>query len=135
MAILSFPTGMITSLRKRCELTSIESINYKNCDKSFLLGLDKSAYWLFIIGLFPGDQTLELEAHYKVIGILYIGLFLERAAISWLKNRWGCDYFYFQKFIEIEYRNKALNEKWKNSHIKYRPDHYAYHNFYKSYNW
>ena len=97
MAILSFPTGMITSLKTRCA----ESFNY-DCDKDYLQRLDKAAYWLFIIGLFPGEQPKELEAHYAVIAILYIGLFLERAAISWLKNRWGLDYYWFQKFIELE---------------------------------
>ena len=63
--------------------------------------------------------------------MLFIGLFLEKAAINWLKNRWGCTYFNYAKFVELETRSKAIKEKWEITPIPYHPEHYKYHNFYK----
>ena len=48
-----------------------------------------------------------------------------------MKNRWGCDYYQFQKFVEIENRYKSINENWDNLPVPYKPEHYEYHNFYK----
>jgi len=93
---MSFPTGLISLLKKKCTDNTDESFHYKNCDENFINRLDKAAYWLFIIGIYPGHNNVTVRTEYNAsIGILYIGLFLEKAAISWLKNRWGCDYFYF----------------------------------------
>ena len=73
----------------------METLDYSQCEESYITKLDKYAYWLFIVGIYQGDKVKALADHNHVIGLLFVGLFLERSAINWLRNRWGCDYFYF----------------------------------------
>jgi len=49
---MSFPTGIISLLRMRC-------LHDKTCQPEYLDKLDKSAYWLFIIGIYQGQNAEE----------------------------------------------------------------------------
>jgi hypothetical protein len=39
------------------------------------------------------------------------GLFIEKQAINWLTNRWGCTYNKLQKFIELDLRHEAIESQ------------------------
>lgn len=93
--------------------------------------LDKATYWLYFAGIYTGNDAKEQGYYHKSIGILFAGLFLEKAAINWLNNRWGCTYSIFQKFVELEVRNSSIKENWGVLPVPYKPEHYRYHNFYK----
>jgi hypothetical protein len=48
------------------------------------------SFWLFVSGLYK-DGRPENQVYYNVtFSSLIIGLILERLAITWLKNRFGC---------------------------------------------
>jgi len=93
--------------------------------------IDTMQYWFYICGIFTGNDTKEILSYGSAIGLLFLGLFIEKAAINWLKNRWGCSYSNYQKFCELEIRFKAIKEKWELTPIPYKPEHYKFHNFYK----
>lgn len=37
-----------------------------------------------------------------MVGMLLFGLAIERVAINWLENRFGCTHFKLQKFTELD---------------------------------
>jgi hypothetical protein len=53
--------------------------------------------------------------------MLALGLVMERQAINWLTNRKGCTYNRLQKFIELDLRMKAIEEKWPICPPRYDP--------------
>jgi len=50
------------------------------------------------------------------------GLVLEKQAINWLTNRMGCTYFKLQKYIELDLRKKAIDEKWPGKYDPANPN-------------
>ena len=99
----------------------------------FWHGLNKVDYWLYFLGLFTGNNDKEVSSYYRSIGILILALFCDKSSINWLKNRWGCTYFNFQKFVELDTRKTAIVKKWDVLPIPYKPEHYRHNNFYKPY--
>jgi hypothetical protein len=59
------------------------------------------------------------------IAMAYI---IERQAINWLLNRWGCNYNVFQKIIEMENRVKLIENNLEAP--PYDPNRYKNHYFY-----
>lgn len=64
-----------------------------------------------------------------MIGLLLVGLAIERVAINWLKNRFGCTHFKLQKFTELDVRREALRYDWDIVNPKYNPENYRKHYF------
>jgi hypothetical protein len=58
-----------------------------------------------------------------------VSLFVERQAINWLTDRWGCTFNKLQKFIELDTRRTAIVDQW-DVIPKYQPDRYRDHYFY-----
>jgi len=66
----------------------------------------------------------------KTVLMVMIGLIYERQCINWLKNRFGCTHFKFQKFIELDIRRNCLRYNWPNpEYCKYNIDNYKKHYF------
>jgi hypothetical protein len=56
------------------------------------------------------EEYASRSTYWITICSLLIGLILERQAISWLKNRFGCNHYKLQKFIELDMRREALRK-------------------------
>jgi len=78
---------------------------------------------LFYLGLYREKTNLT------VTGLLLTGLIIERVAINWLKNRFGCTYFKLQKFVELDQRREALRYRWDIVNPKYSVNNYKKHYF------
>jgi len=102
-------------------------------NKSWIDAIDGVNYWCFVTGIFKDPVPGVALYFYGTFGFMYIGLYLEKAAIDWLTNRWGCTYNKLQKLVELEERYKLLEEHQIPHAIPYCPqryrDHYFYHNF------
>lgn len=95
--------------------------------------LDWLNYWTFITGLYK-DHRKSIEADwYITYGLMFLGLYIEKTAINWLTNRWGCTYNKLQKLLELDVRYKMLEEDKLEVPAPYGPhryrEHYFYHNF------
>jgi len=69
----------------------------------------------YIFGFYkdPEGEDSNNDYFYISMAILFFGLVIEKIAINWLTDRLGCDYFRFQKFIELEQRyNSIVNNTW-----------------------
>lgn len=75
---------------------------------------------LFYLGIYSNDARSDL----LVVGMLLIGLGVERVAINWLKNRFGCTHFKLQKFVELDVRHDALHYDWDIINPPYDVDRY-----------
>lgn len=64
-----------------------------------------------------------------VIGLLLLGLTVERIAINWLDNRFGCTHFKLQKFAELDERRRAIRYDWDVPNPKYDVEQYRSHYF------
>jgi hypothetical protein len=54
---------------------------------------------------------------------------IERVAINWLKNRFGCTHFKLQKFAELDQRREALRYDWDCVNPAYDIERYRQHYF------
>ena len=91
--------------------------------------VDKWTFWYFFSGVFKDHGTEVQNYFYFTIGLLYIGLTIEKLAINWLTNRWGCTYNKLQKFVELEMRKSCIKDKWERLPA-YDIDAYGRHYFY-----
>jgi hypothetical protein len=64
-----------------------------------------------------------------MIGMLLLGLAIERVAINWLENRFGCTHFKLQKFTELDQRREAIRYDWDIVNPKYDVERYRHHYF------
>lgn len=78
---------------------------------------------MFYLGLYKEKTTQYLT------GLILLGLIIERFAINWQKNRFGCNYFKLQKFIELDQRREALRYRWGKVNPVYNVDEYKKHYF------
>jgi hypothetical protein len=62
---------------------------------------DDASFWLYVGGFYK-DYRIGGKNFYLTMVSLVIGLIIERQAINWLKDRFGCTYFKLQKFIELD---------------------------------
>jgi hypothetical protein len=62
-----------------------------------------------------------------------MGLIIERQAINWLSNRYGCNYNRLQKCIELDLRRQSIGSEsspvWPVSPPEYNIDNYKFHYF------
>ena len=117
---ISFPTAIILSLRKQLE---------DNGKSDAMEKLDNVSFWLFIGGIYK-DGRAEFQYFYDLTyGSLILGLILERLAITWLKDRFGCTHNKLQKFIELDMRREALRRNWEICPPPYGVERYRQHYF------
>ena len=50
----------------------------------FLNMSDRVLYWIYWAGIYTGDNSKEQGKYAATIGLLFFGLFIEKAAINWL---------------------------------------------------
>lgn len=93
-ALLQYPTPIIQKI-KQMELS----------DKNAKI-LDLFTLGLFYMGIYSETSNLN------TVGLLLLGLTVERIAINWLKNRFGCNYFKLQKFVELDQRRDAATDRY-----------------------
>ena len=130
---VGFPTTLLWNLRQQYKYDFAEDpIKYAD-NKGWIDSIDAVNYWCFVIGIFK-DPVLDVSLYfYGTFGFMYIGLYLEKSAIDWLTNRWGCTYNKLQKLIELEERYKLIEEHGITQAVPYCPqryrEHYFYHNF------
>jgi hypothetical protein len=110
-ALLQYPTPIIQKIKKL-------ELNDGQAKK-----LDQVALALFYMGLYQEKSNLEL------VGLLLLGLAIERVAINWLKNRFGCTHFKLQKFTELDQRREALRYDWDIVNPPYDVERYRQHYF------
>jgi len=87
-------------------------------DKKEAKALDLFTLGLFYLGIYSEHDNLNL------VGIILLGLTIERIAINWLKNRFGCNHFKLQKFAELDMRVKAIRQFWDISNPPYDMNRY-----------
>ena len=78
---------------------------------------------LFYLGIYMEKSNLLM------IGMLLLGLAIERVAINWLENRFGCTHFKLQKFTELDQRREAIRYDWDIVNPKYDVERYRHHYF------
>lgn len=72
-------------------LAADRSDAYK-ANESWIERLDNTTYWVFMAGIWK-DHRDGIDLYYfYTMGFLFLGLMLEKQAINWLTNRWGCTY-------------------------------------------
>lgn len=101
----------------------MKSIKALKDDKESKDYIDRVSLFLFYLGLYREKTNLTIT------GMLLTGLIVERVAINWLKNRFGCTYFKLQKFIELDQRREALRYRWNIVNPKYNVNNYTKHYF------
>lgn len=111
-ALLEYPTPILGKL-KQINILSTEQIQK----------LDSWILTLFYFGIYTEKSDLAL------IGNLLLGLMIERVAINWLKNRFGCTHFKLQKFAELDQRREAERHNWDIVNPKYDVENYRQHYF------
>ena len=85
--------------------------------------MDRLHLVLFYLGLqYDASDIITL-------GLLLFGLAVERVAINWLENRFGCTYFKLQKFAELDVRREAIRYNWDIQNPKYDIELYRQHYF------
>jgi hypothetical protein len=80
------------------------------------------------LGVYAESQSL------MIIGLLLLGLAIERIAINWLENRFGCTHFKLQKFVELDHRREAIRYDWDIKNPKYDVERYRQHYFRNDFN-
>jgi hypothetical protein len=101
---ISVPTSIMLKIR--------EQLKDNNKDGAMEY-LDNVSFWLFIGGIYK-DGRQEYQYFYDyTYGSLIFGLIMERLAITWLKNRFGCTHNKLQKFLELDMRRDALRKNWE----------------------
>lgn len=86
-----------------------------------------------ILVLFYTGLTLE-KRQMLMLGLLLAGLAIERVAINWLENRFGCTHFKLQKFIELDERREAIRSDWDIVNPVYDVERYRKHYFRTDFN-
>lgn len=110
-SLMAYPTPIIPKI-KRMGLSPTQVQN-----------LDKFTLVLFYLGIYTeGDSLL-------MVGLLLLGLAIERVAINWLENRFGCTHFKLQKFTELDQRREAIRYDWDVVNPKYDVERYRHHYF------
>ena len=64
--------------------------------------LENLQFWLFYAGIYNDGQPGNVYYFYIMYFLQLAGLAYERLCIRWLTDRFGCNYFYFQKFVELD---------------------------------
>lgn len=64
-----------------------------------------------------------------MLGLMVLGLAVERFAINWLMNRFGCTHFKLQKFCELDQRREAIRYDWDIPNPTYDVERYRRHYF------
>lgn len=111
ITLLAYPTPILLKIRN----LGFSEAQLKNLDKVHL--------FLFYLGI-QYDKKDELT-----IGLLLLGLIIERIAINWLDDRFGCTYFKLQKFTELDERKKAIRYTWDIQNPQYNTEQYRQHYF------
>jgi len=110
-ALMAYPTPIIPKI-KRMGLSPTQVQN-----------LDKFTLVLFYLGIYTEGDGLMM------VGLLLLGLAIERVAINWLENRFGCTHFKLQKFTELDQRREAIRYDWDVVNPKYDVERYRHHYF------
>jgi len=110
--LIQYPTPLLKQIK-----------DLKKGDHKTQVFIDQLTLWLFYLGLYKETTSL------RVTGIVLLGLIIERVAINWLKNRFGCTYFKLQKFIELDQRREALRYRWDVVNPTYSVAAYKRHYF------
>ena len=79
-ALLSYPTPILNKLK---ELDEIKYYPEKRKQ------MNEAILTLFYVGVYTEHTSLLM------VGLLLLGLAIERIAINWLENRFGCTHFKF----------------------------------------
>lgn len=89
---------------------------------------------MFFLGIFNDGQQKNAYEFYLISALQLVGLLLEKRAIDWLTNRWGCTYFKLQKFCELDIRREAIRYSWERKAPIYEPRRYEEHYFLNDFN-
>ena len=139
-ASLGYPTSLIEKVRNNFVYDLQTAPEQHPHNAEYIRSLTKAQYWCFVLGNYKDHRPEAEKYFYYTYGLLIAGLFVEKLAINWLTNRWGCTYNKLQKFIELDLRQEAIaslddlsKEKWEvvppaYSTARYEL-HYFYHNF------
>ena len=65
-------------------------------------------FWCFWLGIFNDGQPDNKDYFFIMYYLQLLGLTLERLSVRWLTDRFGCNYFRLQKFIELDWRREAV---------------------------
>jgi hypothetical protein len=94
--------------------------------------LKKLIYWIYVSGIYKDPRPKDQQYFYITFGFLILSLLTEKQCINWLTDRWGCNFKRLQKFIELDIRRTAIEEKWERIPV-YNPERYRDHYFYTNF--
>ena len=122
---IGFPSTLLYKIRGKL-ITDENNIN-------IIEQIDRATFYYYFAGIYKDPRKDVQDYFYYGFLFIAIGLVIERQAINWLTNRKGCTFNRLQKFIELDCRMKAINEKWPIINPKYDinayEDHYFFHDF------
>jgi len=118
---LGYPFEILASLRERFE--------HEKGSEERLEIVDTISFYAFLCGLYKDGRKGMKKFYTLTFMILLIGLVVERQAINWLKNRFGCSHFKLQKMIELDTRREAIRNHWEVCPPTYETERYRAHYF------
>ena len=95
---LGFPTTILSLLRNKLQ-TEDPVFHEPSIQR-----IDWWMFYIFMAGIYKDDRIDVEHYFYLTMFILAAGLTIERQAINWLSNRYGCNYNRLQKCIELDLR-------------------------------
>ena len=90
--IVGYATTLLSDLRE----VFIFNVTHKPKDatlyQTYVDNIDNLTYWIFMTGCYKDKRPDVAKYFWLTIALLMLGLFIEKKAINWLTNRWGCTY-------------------------------------------
>lgn len=122
MCIIGYPTSLLYELRRK-----------NKYNDAFVQRIDDDSFWLFFMGLYKDSRNVWY--FYVTFTWLIAGAIFEKQSINWLSNRFGCNYYRLQKYVELDMRREGLRPKnrWENPNPEYKIDRYRKHYFYSDF--
>lgn len=115
-ALLGYPTPLLNNVKKmNLDINQREQVN-------------EAILFLFYTGLRINENNRTM------FYLLILGLAIERLAINWQENRFGCTHFKLQKFIELDMRREAIRADWDIPNPTYDIERYRRHYFRTDFN-
>mmetsp|Transcript_21580 Transcript_21580/g.33240 ORF Transcript_21580/g.33240 Transcript_21580/m.33240 type:complete len:435 (-) Transcript_21580:108-1412(-) len=90
---IGYPSEILYTLRERFEKEyDTDKVKYAD-NLSKIEKVDNISFWVFFSGLYKDGRHGYRKFYSVTFLALIIGLVLERQAINWLKNRFGCTHY------------------------------------------